>query len=72
MAAQEQQPNPEDRTVASPMAGRLELSPERWEFLAPRLSALLADFGKLDALVPSGSEPAMSAELLTGVPRDRN
>ena len=72
MAAQEQQPKPEDRTVASQQAGRLELSPERWAFLAPRLSALLADFGKLDALVPSGSEPAMSAELLTGVPRDRN
>ena len=72
MTANEQQPGPEDRTVASQQTGRLELSPERWAFLAPRLSALLADFGKLDALVPSSSEPAMSAELLAEVPRDRN
>ena len=72
MTAQEQQPKPDKRTVASLAAGQLELTPERWAFLAPRLSALLADFSKLDAFVTSSSEPAMTAELTDEVLRDRN
>jgi hypothetical protein len=72
VAAQEQQPEPEDLTIASLAAGQLELSPERWAFLAPRLSTLLADFSKLDALVAAETEPAMTAELMAGVSRDRD
>jgi hypothetical protein len=72
VSAQEEQPKPEELTVASLAAGPLRLSPERWAFLAPRLSALLADFSKLDALVASGTEPAMTAELTDEVQRDKN
>ncbi|HEX3722382.1 MAG TPA: hypothetical protein VHV31_06305 [Nitrolancea sp.] len=70
MTAQEHMPNPEKSTIASPTAGQLELSPERWAFLAPRLTALLADFSKLDDFVSSDSQPAMTAELADEVRRD--
>jgi hypothetical protein len=51
--------------------GQLELSAERREFLAPRLTALLTDFSKLEALASSDSEPAMTAELTDEVRRER-
>ena len=69
MTAQEHMPNPEKITVPSPATGQLELSPVRWAFLAPRLTALLADFSKLDAFVSSGSQPAMTADLADEVRR---
>jgi hypothetical protein len=71
LATHKQQPEPND-CPAQPMAtGRLELNKERREFLAPRLAALLADFTKLEALVSSDAEPAMTTEVTDRGRRER-
>ena len=58
------------RTTGMPYtAGGLDLTPERREMLAPKLTALLTELAKLDALVTPDLEPDTADPWRPGLPR---
>ena len=51
---------PQDTHAVNVSATGVPFTAERLAFLQPRLRLLLADFGALDALVPTSTEPAFT------------